>query len=61
MYFVPTLFKIYGGTTAYSEPALIAMSRQWVIFNLIRFIALLSLFISALFGLVKLRVKGINS
>ena len=54
LYFVPTLIKIFEKTNDYSQEALIGMSQQWVILNVIRLCVLMILFLAGLIGLIKI-------
>lgn len=54
LYFVPTLIKIFEKTNDYSREALISMSQQWVMLNVIRLCVLITLFLAGLMGLIKI-------
>jgi hypothetical protein len=53
LYFVPGLIRMFGKTANFTDDQLITMSHQWVIWNVIRLILLMVLFITGLIGLVK--------
>ncbi len=53
IYFVPGLSKIFGHTNEYSQASLVAMSRTWILLNILRFIMLVFLFLAGLRALAK--------